>query len=164
MTRWLLLLSMLVSSVATAQGVRIDGARAWSAPDSTRVVFDISAPVVHQLSQLHDPERVVVDILDVETSGALEGLKVSNNVFSDVRYATRDQNTLRVVFDLSARVRPKSFLLKPNERYGHRLVIDLLREDPVNETAPTKSALPTRLSRTPSPCRWTGSTPIWILS
>ncbi len=142
MTWWLLLLSMLVSTVATAQSVRIDGARAWSAPDSTRVVFDISAPVVHQLSQLHDPERVVVDILDVETSGALDGLKVSNNVFSDVRYATRDQNTLRVVFDLSARVRPKSFLLKPNERYGHRLVIDLLREDAVSETAPIKSALP----------------------
>ncbi len=142
MTRWLLLLSMLVSTVATAQSVRIDGARAWSAPDSTRVVFDISAPVVHQLSQLHDPERVVVDILDVETSGALDGLKVSNNVFSDVRYATHDHNTLRVVFDLSARVRPKSFLLKPNERYGHRLVIDLLREDAVSETAPTKSALP----------------------
>lgn len=142
MTRWWLLLSMLVSTVATAQSVRIDGARAWSAPDSTRVVFDISAPVVHQLSQLHDPERVVVDILDVETSGALDGLKVSNNVFSDVRYATRDQNTLRVVFDLSARVRPKSFLLKPNERYGHRLVIDLLREDAVSETAPTKTALP----------------------
>lgn len=142
MTWWWLLLSMLVSTVATAQSVRIDGARAWSAPDSTRVVFDISAPVVHQLSQLHDPERVVVDILDVETSGALDGLKVSNNVFSDVRYATRDQNTLRVVFDLSARVRPKSFLLKPNERYGHRLVIDLLREDAVSETAPTKTALP----------------------
>lgn len=142
MTRWWLLLSMLVSTVATAQSVRIDGARAWSAPDSTRVVFDISAPVVHQLSQLHDPERVVVDILDVETSGALDGLKVSNNVFSDVRYATRDQNTFRVVFDLSARVRPKSFLLKPNERYGHRLVIDLLREDAVSETAPTKTALP----------------------
>lgn len=142
MTWWWLLLSMLVSTVATAQSVRIDGARAWSAPDSTRVVFDISAPVVHQLSQLHDPERVVVDILDVEASGALDGLKVSNNVFSDVRYATRDQNTLRVVFDLSARVRPKSFLLKPNERYGHRLVIDLLREDAVSETAPTKTALP----------------------
>ena len=142
MTRWLFLVSMFVSTVAAAQSVRIDGARAWSAPDSTRVVFDISAPVVHQLLQLHDPERVVVDILDVETSSALEGLKVSNNVFSEVRYATHDQNTLRVVFDLSARVRPKSFLLKPNERYGHRLVIDLLREDAVSETASIKSALP----------------------
>ena len=134
MTRWLLLLSMFVSTFAAAQSVRIDGARAWSAPDSTRVVFDISAPVAHQLSQLHDPERVVVDIMNVETGTTLEGLKVSNNVFSEARYAMREQNTLRVVFDLSARVRPKSFLLKPNERYGHRLVIDLLREDATSES------------------------------
>ena len=143
MMRWLLLLSMFVSTLASAQSVRIDGARAWSAPDSTRVVFDISAPVAHQLSQLHDPERVVVDIMNVETGITLDGLKVSNNVFSEARYAMREQNTLRVVFDLSARVRPKSFLLKPNERYGHRLVIDLIREDAVGESkpAPAKSAL-----------------------
>jgi N-acetylmuramoyl-L-alanine amidase len=142
MTRWWLLLSMLFSTVAAAQSARIDGARAWSAPDSTRVVFDISAPVVHQLSLLHDPERVVVDIMGVETGATLDALKVSNNVFSDVRYAMREPNTLRVVFDLSARVRPKSFLLKPNERYGHRLVVDLLREDAVSESkaAPAKSA------------------------
>ena len=134
MTRWLLVVSMFVSTGVMAQNVRIDGARAWSAPDSTRVVFDISAPVVHQLSVVHDPERVVVDIMGVEADASLEGLNVSNNIFSEARYAMREQNTLRVVFDLSARVRPKSFLLKPNERYGHRLVIDLLREDAASES------------------------------
>ena len=136
MVRWLLVVSMLVSTGVMAQSVRINGARAWSAPDSTRIVFDISAPVAHQLSQLHDPERIVVDIMDVEAGAVLDGLKVSNNIFSEARYAMREQNTLRVVFDLSARVRPKSFLLKPNERYGHRLVIDLLREDVVSESKP----------------------------
>ena len=144
MVRWLLLVSMFVSTAVMAQSVRINGARAWSAPDSTRIVFDISAPVTHQLSQLHDPERVVVDIMGVEVGAALDGLKVSNDIFSEARYAIREQNTLRVVFDLSARVRPKSFLLKHNERYGHRLVIDLLREDAVSESNPVliKSAPP----------------------
>lgn len=140
--RWLLLLSLFVSTSVAAQGVRINGARAWSAPDSTRVVFDISAPVTHQLSQLHDPERVVIDIMGVEAGAVLDGLKVSNEIFSAARHAMREQNTLRVVFDLSTPVRPKSFLLKPNERYGHRLVIDLLREDVAgeNKPAPAKSA------------------------
>lgn len=142
MMRWLLLLSLFVSTSVAAQGVRINGARAWSAPDSTRVVFDISAPVTHQLSQLHDPERVVIDIMGVEAGAVLDGLKVSNEIFSAARHAMREQNTLRVVFDLSTPVRPKSFLLKPNERYGHRLVIDLLREDVAgeNKPAPAKSA------------------------
>lgn len=153
MTQWWLLLSMVFSTAVTAQSARIDGARAWSAPDSTRVVFDVSAPVLHQLSLLHDPERVVIDILDVQTNGSLDGLKVGNNVFSDARYAMREPNTLRVVFDLTARVRPKSFLLKPNERYGHRLVVDLLREDSAGETksTPVKStpaAVPVEALRT----------------
>ncbi len=32
---------------------------------------------------------------------------------------------LRLVLDLKHKVRPKSFLLKPNAKYGHRLVVDL---------------------------------------
>ena len=34
----------------------------WAAPGSTRVVFDISAPVDHNLFVLHNPERVVIDL------------------------------------------------------------------------------------------------------
>src|SRR5690606_39807459 len=40
-----------------------------------------------------------------------------------------------VVLDLKEPVQPKSFLLPPNEQYGHRLVIDL---EPVRSNAAVK--------------------------
>lgn len=124
---FVLLVMSQVMGVASAS-VRIDGVRAWAAPDSTRVVFDISAPLDHRVTVLHDPERVVVDLVDVTEPPALHALNVEGSFYKGVRAALHEQSTFRVVFDLDARVRPKSFLLKPNERYGHRLVIDFFRE------------------------------------
>ncbi|MEE8296681.1 MAG: N-acetylmuramoyl-L-alanine amidase, partial [Hyphomicrobium sp.] len=49
----------------------------------------------------------------------------SERLVARVRSAPRKKHDLRVVLDLKDRVRPKSFLLKPNSTYGHRLVIDL---------------------------------------
>ncbi|MBA1331311.1 N-acetylmuramoyl-L-alanine amidase, partial [Candidatus Endoriftia persephone str. Guaymas] len=42
-----------------------------------------------------------------------------------LRSATRGKQDVRVVLDLKGAVKPKSFLLKPNRQYGHRLVVDL---------------------------------------
>lgn len=140
MIRRLILACVFLGASATvaAASVRIEAVRAWSAPESTRVVFDISAPLEHRLSVLHDPERVVVDLMDVDARATLEGLNVAGSAYSNVRSGMHEKNTLRVVFDLNTRVRPKSFLLKPNERYGHRLVIDFFREAaPPDSTAPT---------------------------
>jgi N-acetylmuramoyl-L-alanine amidase len=122
------LLLALVPGWLHAAPVQVQAARAWAAPDSTRVVLDTDAPAEHRVSVLHDPERVVVDIPNVALRTSLDALTVSGVVYDRVRSAMHDGDTLRVVFDLNTRVRPKSFVLKPNERYGHRLVIDLFRE------------------------------------
>ena len=52
-------------------------------------------------------------------------------------------NNLRVVLDLKQAVRPKSFMLKPNSKYGHRLVIDLYgaNSSTSNKPAVTKTVL-----------------------
>ena len=36
--------------------------RLWAAPDHTRVVFDTSGPVSHNLFTLPNPDRLVVDV------------------------------------------------------------------------------------------------------
>lgn len=138
-------------ALATAAApVYVDGARTWSAPDSTRVVFDVSAPVTHRVSVLHDPERVVVDLSGVILRGALDGLDIESEVLSKVRSALHDQDTLRVVFDLKSRVRPKSFVLKPNEKYGYRLVLDLFKDESAVGAAPTTSG-PIEFPERPAP-------------
>jgi N-acetylmuramoyl-L-alanine amidase len=42
-----------------------------------------------------------------------------------MRAAMHKPDVLRIVLDLKQGVQPRSFTLKPNEQYGHRLVVDL---------------------------------------
>ena len=107
--------------------------RLWRAPDHTRVVFDLSDAIEHSILQLDNPTRVVVDINDVKLKGALNDLPLENTPIERVRSGIRKGNDLRIVFDLRAKVTPKSFALDPNERTGHRLVLDLF-DDAVDKT------------------------------
>lgn len=115
---------VLLSTVALGEPVRIEGVRMWPAPESTRLVFDVNAPVEHKLFALKDPERVVIDLSGTRLDGLPE-LDFADSYIKQIRHARRNGNDLRVVLDMKTPVRPKSFVLKPNAEYGHRLVIDL---------------------------------------
>lgn len=120
-----LLLFSLLPVFGQAQAARVDGIRLWAAPDNTRIVFDIDGPVDHALFPLREPDRIVVDLKHATLSTNIPTPGADSPMLRAVRYAPRNGGDLRVVFDLTGPVRPKSFLLKPNEKYGHRLVIDL---------------------------------------
>ncbi len=120
---WLLFFALMFSLPAPA--ATIEGVRLWSGPDQNRLVFDLNGPVDHKLFVLHAPERVVLDIRNVRLRHDLSRLDLSKSFVRRVRSATHNGNDLRVVLDMRARVQPKSFLLKPTQQYGHRLVIDL---------------------------------------
>jgi len=121
--------SFLLPALAT----EVIDVRLWRAPDHTRVVFDLSDAIEHSILQLDNPTRVVVDINDVKLKGALNDLPLENTPIERVRSGIRKGNDLRIVFDLRAKVTPKSFALDPNERTGHRLVLDLF-DDAVEKT------------------------------
>jgi N-acetylmuramoyl-L-alanine amidase len=122
MTRILLLTLLMLVGIADA--ARLDGLRLWTAPDHTRLVFDTSAPADHKVFALRDPDRLVIDLADAATGEDFSASGLSDDLLRGVRYAPRADG-LRVVLDLKTRVRPKTFVLKPNASYGHRLVIDL---------------------------------------
>jgi N-acetylmuramoyl-L-alanine amidase len=119
------LLLFLVSLPLQAQHTVIDSLRLWAAPDHTRLVFDTSAPVSHSLFSLQNPDRLVIDIRNARIDTKLPVPKDDNGQISRIRSATRNGKDLRVVLDLKAGLRPKSFVLQPNRQYGHRLVVDL---------------------------------------
>ena len=119
------LLGCLVAFTCLAEEVQVTSLRMWPAPDHTRVVFDISGPVEHRLFTLADPDRVVIDILGASAGASGLGQFAQSEVIARIRSAPRNTQDLRVVLDLKGVVRPKSFLLRPNASYGHRLVIDL---------------------------------------
>jgi N-acetylmuramoyl-L-alanine amidase len=106
---------------ATLTGIRVS----QSADDHTRVVFDLSGNFEHRLFTLADPHRIVIDLNDTRKSEAIEIGRLNTNLMSGLRSASKSNGRLRVVLDLRAKVRPRSFELKPDGKSGHRLVVDL---------------------------------------
>jgi N-acetylmuramoyl-L-alanine amidase len=140
----LAVLSLLLTGQCLAgDAVDFKSMRLWAAPDNTRVVFDVSGPHAHKLFTLQNPDRVVIDVPAGRVAGTLKAESVSGGLIKGVRVAKNTPTTLRIVFDLNQPTRPRSFSLKPNGQYGHRLVVDLYetgkREMPVSEP-PRKAA------------------------
>ncbi len=124
MTRLLALISLFCLATGSV-AVEVKHVRMWPAPDNTRLVFDLSAPVEHTVFSLKAPNRVVIDLKSSQFSGPLPRFDYSKTRIRAIRFARRNQDELRFVIDLNDAVRPKSFILKPQGDYGHRLVIDL---------------------------------------
>ncbi|MEN8206739.1 MAG: N-acetylmuramoyl-L-alanine amidase [Pseudomonadota bacterium] len=133
--RWLkrllsgLCLCLVGQATVLAETVDIKGVRLWEAPDHTRVVFDTSGSVKHKIFSLKNPDRLVIDVPSARASAALNSTGASAGLVKGVRAAKNKKDTLRIVLDLTQGTKPKAFSLKPNGRYGHRLVIDLYEVD-----------------------------------
>ena len=114
---------------AFAQAASVASARLWPSPDYTRVIVESSGPLVHQITVLKNPDRIVLDIEGVESSSELAGLpaRVQPNdpYIGAIRFGRRGNGAARVVLDLRGEVRPDLFALKPVGEYGYRLVLDL---------------------------------------
>jgi N-acetylmuramoyl-L-alanine amidase len=118
-------LLLILSSSCPAGQVDVNGVRMWQESDVTRLVFDLSGPAEHSLFPLEGPHRVVVDLRNARAESPLQVPAVDSSPLVGIRSAPRGQKDMRIVLDLKCKVRPKSFFLRPNREYGHRLVIDL---------------------------------------
>lgn len=121
---------LLLCASTSSLAVVVHDARLWRAPDHTRLVLDISESVQHSLFTLENPDRLVVDISNIHLSTDLDKLDFKGTPISSIRSAQRNGKDLRIVLDLSRAVKPRSFPLKANEKYGERLVVDLYDVEP----------------------------------
>lgn len=103
----------------------IEGVRLWRAPDHTRLVFDLSAPLEHKLFTLENPSRVVIDVTNAKFLASINKLDFKETPIKSMRQAPRNGGGVRVVLDLSSAVKPSSFFLKRQSGIRDRLVVDL---------------------------------------
>ncbi len=122
-------IALLLSVVQVSAAASIRDVRLWTAPDNSRLVFDLDHAVDYDLFRLHKPERIVVDFHQARLAAKLDDLKLPDPVIRAIRYGSPKRGVLRVVIDVKERVQPRSFLLKPMQGKPYRLVIDLLRPD-----------------------------------
>ena len=81
------LLAAVLSLLGAGQSLAadIESVRLWRAPDSTRLVLDLSAAVEHQLFTLENPYRIVIDIQDAELKANLDSLDVTSTPINEIR-------------------------------------------------------------------------------
>jgi len=125
---FLFLVSSVFSSVLAAP-IQVNSLRTWQAPDHTRLVFDLAAPVAYKLFSLENPYRLVVDIKNSALKESLPEPDKGDAFLKGIRSAVHRDKSLRVVLDLQGKSIFKSFLLKPYKQYGNRLVVDLYKAD-----------------------------------
>jgi len=114
---------LLLCLPVLAAAAEVKAMRIWAAPQYTRAVIDVSANVEYEIFTLQNPDRLV---LDIKHGKAGRNLRADGRgLVSGVRSGTPERDKFRIVMDLNASVRPKSFLLPPADRFGHRLVLDL---------------------------------------
>lgn len=131
---WFLLLCSTLLQAADIKNVRM-----WLAPDHARLVFDMTGPANHKVFTLDKPDRIVLDLEKTQLSANLSKLGLDKSPVQRIR-SGKNGKTLRLVLDLKRAVRPKSFELKPNQKYGHRLVLDLYEKSSLKKAK--KSAKP----------------------
>lgn len=124
-TRFLAGLLLTLTAVAQA-GTPVDNARIWPATDHTRLVLETGNAVEHRLFALESPRRLVIDVEQADLETDLGALDLDETPIRRIRTGRRENGDLRVVLDMKEEVEPRSFQLRPNQKYGHRLVVDLM--------------------------------------
>ncbi len=127
-------LVLLVSPLAAAAS--LVAVRVWPADDYTRITLEGSRELKFSHLLVKDPDRLVVDLEDVELDSVLQTLP-SKVLESDpyIRLIRAGQNrpgVVRLVVELKNEITPQIFTLQPVGDYRHRLVLDLYPTVPVD--------------------------------
>src|SRR5687767_5098406 len=117
-------LMLCVCTGAGAAPVRVEDVRLWSGPEGTRLVLDLSSPVKYDVFTLNNPYRVVVDLANASIADNSR-LPAGQGSVMRVRSGKQPRQGLRFVLDLAVLQRPRSFIVGPDGRAGHRLVVEL---------------------------------------
>ncbi|MFZ3087054.1 MAG: N-acetylmuramoyl-L-alanine amidase [Methylotenera sp.] len=117
------------AGLAYAEPATVTAARVWPAQDYTRITLEAGSPIVYKMSLLKNPDRVVVDIENIELNQVLKSLSekilASDPYIAQVRVAKFKPTVVRLVVDLKTEVKPTMFTLPPAGDYKHRLVLDI---------------------------------------
>ncbi len=114
--------------------VTVGSVRVWPAQDYTRLTLESKQAIRHNMFTVSNPERLVIDLEDVELDSTLNELAKlvgSNDPYiTSVRIGRFKPGVVRLVLDLKSEVKPQLFVLKPVGDYGYRLVLDVYPAQP----------------------------------
>ena len=99
---------LLANNICFAANI-ITAARVWPAQEYTRVAFESIAPIQYQLIILKTPDRLVLDIEDVELTSVLKTLSdkilAGDPYIKQIRVAKFKPGVVRIAIDLKGEVK-----------------------------------------------------------
>ncbi len=112
-----------VKQHVVGEAIFLEKVRYWSGPEYTRVVFDLTAPVVAKTNDLKgENPRLYFDLLYTKVAADLPAVvTIGNGLIKQVRSSQFDKQRTRVVLDLNKTAEYKVATLEN----PHRLVIDV---------------------------------------
>lgn len=100
-----------VSQVGLAAASQVVAVRIWPASSYTRVTVESNRLLKYKQFALSNPERVVVDIEDVNLNSVLKGMgaqiRPDDPYIKSARVGQFDPKTVRMVFELKQNVKPQ---------------------------------------------------------
>ena len=132
----LLTLSLLLWLPQGNAAIVVSSSRVWPAQDYTRLTLESRQAIRHNMFNLSNPERLVIDLEGVRLGKELNDLSklIGNDdpYIKSLRVGRFKPGVVRLVLDLKTEVKPQFFVLKPVAEYGYRLVLDVYPAHPVD--------------------------------
>jgi len=118
--------SAIVKSVSVSNG-----------RNQQKVIIELDKAIEHKLFRLNSPERVVVDLKQARTDGNIKlDPKRSKTLVSRIRYATRNEDDLRIVLDMAQQTKTSTKIYKSGRNYKLEILLSGLGKGVV--AAPVK--------------------------
>ncbi|WP_203390839.1 N-acetylmuramoyl-L-alanine amidase [Chromobacterium haemolyticum] len=118
-----------VSRVGFASGSQVVALRIWPASTYTRITLEASEAIQYKQFTIPNPNRLVIDLQGVQLNSVLKDIggqiSAADPYIKTARAGQFDPETVRLVLELKADVKPQAFTLAPVAEYKHRLVVDL---------------------------------------
>lgn len=111
--------------------ITVKDVRLGSSRDAQRIVLDLSGPVTYKYFSLGNPDRLVLDLADVDPGSAplkafAAQVRADDPYLAAVRVAANRPGVTRVVADLKQVMRPLVTLYSGSTAHEYRLVVDLV--------------------------------------
>ncbi|MGD8957769.1 MAG: AMIN domain-containing protein, partial [Chromatiaceae bacterium] len=85
MKRFVILCCLLLAATDVF-ATEVAGVRLWTAPDHTRLVFDISSAAEHKVFALSNPDRLVVDLAGASMADDFSNKNIKNKLLRGIRH------------------------------------------------------------------------------
>jgi N-acetylmuramoyl-L-alanine amidase len=117
---------LLLSQPVAAQAAAITDVRFWSAPDHTRVVFDLTDAVQYESSTSGNPPQLSIEIKGASLQSRKKEVRVNDPFLQRVVLTGTGKDRVKLILYQKKPLEVNIFALKPDLDKPHRLVIDLV--------------------------------------